>query len=138
MNMGTIFKTVVSAIGGILSFLWGECDILLITLLIFILLDIITGLIKAFYNKDLDSRKMARGIIAKGFEMLIVLIGVRLDQLTGLNGTFRSFAIMYYVATEGLSILENTGEFIELPDWLKNFLTQLKEKSNEGKQTAEK
>lgn len=138
MNMETVFKTIISAIGGILSFLWGECDVLLLTLLMFITLDIITGLIKALYKKELDSRKMARGIISKGFEMLIVLIGVRLDQMTGMNGTFRSFAIMYYVATEGLSILENTGEFIELPDWLKNFLTQLKQKANEGNETAEK
>lgn len=124
------FKILIGMFGGVIATTVGGFDSMLMTLLVFIILDLITGFLKGLMNKCLDSRKMKRGIISKAFEMLIVVIAVRLDMLTGNIGIFRNMAVCFYIATECLSILENVGEFIDLPDFLKDFLEQLKETNN--------
>ena len=122
--------------GTLASYVFGGFDLLLQTLLIFIICDILTGVIGGIYNQNLNSHIMSRGIIRKMYEMLIVVIALRLDKLTGTN-IFRTFACYFFIANEGLSILENVGKFIEYPDFIKKFLEQLKKSGNEGDDSSD-
>lgn len=123
--------TVFGFLGTIMSYVFGGFDLLLQTLLVFIICDILTGVIGGFYNQNLNSHIMSRGIIRKSYEMLIVVIALRLDKLADVD-LFRTFACYFFIANEGLSILENVGKFIEYPEFLYKFLEQLKQKGNDG------
>ena len=130
--MKAIYLKSITGIGGIIvGYLFGGWDIMLETLLSFIIFDIITGIIGGLFNKNLSSKVMRRGLIRKGYELLFVCVAFRLDIITGQN-VFRSFSIWYFIATEGLSIIENLGKFIELPSFVKNFLEQLKDAADKG------
>ena len=61
--------------------LFGCCDKLFIILIIFIVIDYITGILKAIYNKELNSRIGAKGIIKKVGYIFIVIISSLLDNL---------------------------------------------------------
>ena len=130
--MKAIYLKSITGIGGIIvGYLFGRWDIMLETLLSFIIFDIITGIIGGLYNKNLSSKVMRRGLIRKGYELLFVCVAYRLDIITGQN-VFRSFSIWYFIATEGLSIVENLGKFIDLPAFVKKFLEQLKDTADKG------
>lgn len=131
-TISATFSLIVATPLTFITWLFGGFDLPLKILLIFIVIDLITGLIKGTYNKDLSSRVMAKGLIRKAYEFLIIVLAVQLDYLTGNEGMFRSLACYFYIATEGLSILENTGSFVELPEWLNKYLASLKEKSSKG------
>lgn len=120
--------TLVSAgLGTILYFLFGEFDIALQCLLVFIVLDYISGLIKAVINRELSSKTGLRGILKKVGFLIIVAVGVLVDRITGGSGTVRSLVIYYFVANEGLSIIENLGQAgLPIPKSIKNTLKMLK------------
>ncbi len=115
----TLLTTVVYFLGGL--------DTALITLLIFILLDYITGLCKAIINKKVNSLIGAKGIIKKVGYLIVVAVSVRLDQIVGDTGAIRNLVIYFFVANEGISILENWGSMgLPLPKKLFEVLEQLK------------
>ena len=100
-----------------------------------IVLDFITGVLSAIYNRELESRACLKGIIKKSCYFLLVIVAHGLDTRVPNDGTFllRTITIYFLVANDGLSILENVGECgVEYPEFLKNFLKQLKKKSDEG------
>ena len=77
-------------------------------------------------KKELSSETGLRGFIKKLFLLLIVSMGVLLDTLTNASGVIRNFIIFYYLANEGLSILENLGETgVKFPKKLREMLKQL-------------
>ena len=101
----------------------------LISLLIVMVLDYITGILSAFYNKELSSKVGFKGILKKVFYLVIIALSVRIDRLLGQDNLIRTFVIYYFVANDGLSILENAGELgIKLPKKLYEALDQLKDK----------
>ena len=101
----------------------------ILVLSIFILLDIITGVLKAANNKELVSSKFRTGIIKKFFEVILILVGFCLDYLTEMLYIGNSVTV-FFVAMEGYSILENTSEFVELPKLLKDILEGLQGDKN--------
>lgn len=121
---GTLLTTVVYFLGGL--------DVALKTLLIFILLDYITGVCEAISNKKLNSIIGAKGIIKKIGYLIIVALAVQLDTITGDTGAIRTLVIYFFVANEGISILENWGSMgLPLPKKVIDVLEQLK-KENGG------
>lgn len=116
-----------AGVGTILYFLFGEFDIALQCLLVFIALDYISGIIKAYTNKDLSSKIGFRGILKKVGILIIVAVGVLVDRITGDSGAVRSLVIYYFVANEGLSIIENLSQTgLPIPKSIKNALKILK------------
>lgn len=116
-----------AGVGAILYFLFGEFDIALQCLLVFIALDYISGIIKAFTNKELSSKSGFRGILKKVGILIIVAVGVLVDRITGDSGAVRSLVIYYFVANEGLSIIENLSQTgLPIPKSIKNALKILK------------
>lgn len=130
--MKEFFCWIVSTIDFILIYLLGGWDIALQCLLIAIALDYVSGIIKAFTNKTLCSKIGFRGILKKIGLLLIVMVGVLIDRVTGDTGAIRTLVIYYFVANEGLSILENLGEAgVPIPPAIKKALKALRKESNE-------
>lgn len=127
--MGNIVKIVGSSVTTLVVYFLGGLDIALQSLLIFIAIDYISGVCKAIYNKKLNSAVGAKGIVKKVGYLLIVAVSVLLDKIAGNTGTIRTLVIYFFVANEGLSILENWGGMgLPLPKKLTEILEQLKEK----------
>jgi toxin secretion/phage lysis holin len=127
--MEKIIKLICGTVGGIIGFLFGELDGLLIALLTVIVIDYATGLVCAKIKRNLSSSIGFRGIAKKGFMLSIVVIANIIDTQIIKNGSaFRSAVICFYLANESISILENAGNMgVPLPKKLKDILIQLRE-----------
>lgn len=113
-------------------YLLGGVDVALQCLLIMIILDYISGIASAIYNKNLDSKIGLKGILKKFMYLVIVCVSVIIDKIVGNTGAVRTLVIYFFVANDGLSIIENMGKMgIPLPKKLIDTLNQLKNKGDE-------
>lgn len=137
MNWKTKFDMLIAFFGGIISYLLGGWDIILTTLAIFMVLDYITGMIASFIEKTWNSEKGAIGLVKKGTIVLLVILGVFLDRLlSGDKWVFRTVICMFYIANEGLSIVENCGCIgLPVPKRILDALEQLR-KDNDTDNTG--
>jgi toxin secretion/phage lysis holin len=134
MNNEDLFKTVFAGIGTVLTYIFGGWDTCLIVLVAFIAIDYITGIIAATVNKKLNSHIGFNGILRKSTIFLVLIVAVLLDRLLNEGAwVFRTLVCYFYIANEGLSILENAGKCgVPLPDKLIKTLEQLKNKGEKG------
>lgn len=132
--MKEIWCSFISVITTGLVFLLGGFDIALLCLIIAIVLDYISGIIKAYVNKDLSSRIGFKGLVKKVGVLLVVMLAVLIDKITGDTGAVRTLVIYYFVANEGLSIIENLAiAGVPIPDSIKNALKVLKDMGSNKK-----
>lgn len=125
--MKEVYCAILASCATAIIYLLGGFDAALNCLLIAIVLDYISGLIKAYNNKVLSSKIGFRGILKKVGILVIVALGVLVDRITGNSGAVRSLVIYYFVANEGLSIIENLGQAgLPIPKSIKNALKLLK------------
>ena len=118
-----------------LVYIFGGLDVALQCLLVAIVIDYITGLIKSYKSASLNSKVGIKGLLKKVGILCLVALTVVIDKLTGNTGYVRTMVIYYLVANEGLSILENLGEVgIIVPEFLKKRLEQLKETESDKKE----
>lgn len=114
-----------------LTYFLGGFDLALKSLLIIMIIDYLTGVSSAIYNKKLSSKIGFKGIIKKFCYLLVIGLSVAIDNLTGQNGIIRSLVIYCFIANDGISIIENMGELdIKLPQKLIDTLEQLKKKGD--------
>lgn len=124
------FCLILADIGTVLLFLFGGWDIALQCLLIAIAIDYISGLIKAYNTKTLDSKVGFKGILKKVGILCIVALSVVVDRITGESGAIRTLVIYYFVANEGLSVLENLSiAGLPIPHSIKKALQALKKEN---------
>ena len=98
----------INLIGSVFIFLVGGLDNLFITLLIFVALDYLTGVIKGIYKKILNSKLGLKGILKKLGYIVIVVVATLFDYLIGDNTmAVRSLVIYFFISNEAISILEN-------------------------------
>lgn len=129
--MKEVFNTVMAFIGTSFIYLIGGLDLAMACLLVAIALDYISGLIKAYECKVLSSKIGFRGILKKVSVLLVVMLAVLIDRVTGETGAIRTLVIYYFVANEGLSIVENLAEAgIPIPKSIKKALKALKKENN--------
>ena len=134
-NLVRITKIVFASIGGFMSYIFGGFDSLLIALLSLMVLDYISGITKAIYNRKLNSHIGFKGLLKKVMIILvIVLVSVLQKALSGAV-PLRDVVLMFYLANEGISIIENLGTVIPIPDKVKQFFEQLQ--SNEDDEDKE-
>lgn len=127
--MKHLISNVFSVILTTIVYLLGGIDIAIQSLLIVIVIDYLTGIASAIYNKELSSKIGFKGIIKKFSYLLVVALSVVIDNLLGQSGLIRSLVIYFFVANDGLSILENMAEMnIKLPQKLIDALEQIKKK----------
>lgn len=112
-------------------YLVGGIDVSLKALIIVIVLDYMSGILSAIYNKKLNSKIGFKGMLKKFAYLLIICLATIIDNITGQNGIIRSLVIYFFVANDGLSILENLGKMnIPFPKKLKECLEQLKKEDD--------
>ena len=110
------FMMAVGVAGGVIVSLLGGWDTALMTLVIFMGVDYLTGLIVAglFHTRQktekgrLESRAGWKGLCRKGVTLLIVLVACRLDLVIGSN-FIRDAVVIAFIANETISIIENAG-----------------------------
>lgn len=118
-------NSIVSILGTLAVQLFGNFDTPLQILIVFMSLDVITGTMQAFVNKELNS-SFGKGLFKKAGVLICVIVGVQLDNLTGQAGVFRSMICLFFVSNEGISIIENLGKLgVTYPAFLQNALEQL-------------
>ena len=128
--MKEIIDSILAVTATTFIYLIGGLDIALICLLIAIVLDYISGIIKAYMTKELSSKIGLKGILKKVGILLIVMLSVLVDRVTGETGAVRTLVIYYFVANEGLSILENLGQAgVPIPESIKKALKVLKKEN---------
>jgi toxin secretion/phage lysis holin len=116
-----------------LAAMMGGWDVWLKALVIFVILDYLSGLLAAATLKQLNSEVGFKGIIKKVLIFVLVAVAYEVDVLLGLT-VIRMAVIGFYLGTEGLSILENAGRAgLPLPEPLKNALAQLRNQAEEDK-----
>ncbi|MFS1099291.1 holin family protein [Enterococcus faecalis] len=119
-----------SIFGGIVVRLLGGLDQLLDVFLFLIIVDFITGWIKAIATKELSSRIGMLGIAKKVTMLFVVAVAVRVEKVVGNNLPIREMVLIFYIANEGLFFFENIATFIPMPKKLKELFIQLKNKDD--------
>lgn len=122
-------KVIVMALGTGITWLLGTWDTALIVLILFMVLDYATGLLRAWINKEVSSDIGLRGIARKAVIFVVLIVAVMLDRLLN-TGTwvFRTLVCYFYIANEGISLLENcAGLGLPIPEKIKDALAQLKD-----------
>ena len=131
--MENVYKLSMTALGGIIGYLWGGWNALLGILLAFVIIDYITGFIAAGAEGKLSSEVGFKGIAKKILIFVLVAVGHLLDKaLGGQNDMFRDATIFFFLANELLSIIENAGRAgVPIPQILQNAVEILKGKGDE-------
>lgn len=130
---------VLAAIGGAIAGLFGGWDKLLVVLVAMMAVDYVSGVLVAVMGKSqkteyggLSSKVGAYGLAKKGLMMLVVLVAALLDRAIGTQAAvFRDAACWFYIANEGLSLLENLSlAGVPFPEKLKEMLGQRRDEAD--------
>ena len=129
-------QIIIAGIGGWLGWFLGESDGLLYTLIAFVAVDYITGVMCAVADKKLSSQVGFKGICRKVLIFALVGIGHVLDaQVIGAGSVLRTAVIFFYLSNEGVSLIENTAHLgLPVPEKIKEVLSQLHDKEHQKKQ----
>lgn len=124
-------QLIFAAVGGWLGYFLGGCDGLLIALVIFAVVDYVTGVMCAVADKKLNSEVGFKGICRKVLIFLLVGIANILDvQVIGTGSVLRTAVIFFYLSNEGVSLLENAAHLgLSVPEKLKEVLEQLHDRA---------
>lgn len=127
-------QLIFTAIGGWLGYFLGGCDGLLIALVVFVVIDYITGVMCAVADKKLSSEVGFKGICRKVLIFLLVGIANILDvQVIGTGSVLRTAVIFFYISNEGVSLVENAAHLgLPVPEKLKAVLEQIHDRSEKG------
>lgn len=122
-----LMKSLLTTIGTFFIYILGGFDIALKCLIISIVIDYLTGMMKSYKSSTINSNICFKGIFKKISMICLVALSVILDFLTGDTGMIRNLVIYYLVANEGLSIVENLGQMgIMIPNAIIEKLEQIK------------
>ena len=121
-------KGAIAALGGAAAYLWGPWDALINALIALVALDYVTGVICAAANKRLSSELGFKGLIKKALIFALVAVaGVADKVIPATNQAIRAAVILFYIANEAISILENAAELgLPVPEKLKAVLIKTK------------
>lgn len=122
-------RAAAAVLGGILGVLLGDVDGMLRALLLFMAADYATGLLNAAHNKAVSSETGYQGLLRKAMILLLVMVGNAVDRyVLGTGAAVRGAVIAFYIANEGISILENTAALgVPYPEKLRTILAQLRD-----------
>ena len=127
----------VAAIGGWLGYFLGGMDGLMIALIVFMVLDYITGLMCEVIDKKLSSAVGFKGICKKVLILMLVGVANIMDvHVIGTGSALRGAVVCFYLANEGLSLLENAVYIgLPVPEGLKDVLAQLHNREDKDNST---
>lgn len=121
--------------GGFVGWFLGGFEGFLYALMVFVIVDYLTGVMVAVLEKKLSSEVGFRGIFKKILIFCLVAIGHIIDTHIIQNGSvLRTAVIFFYLSNEGISILENVAMIgLPVPEQLKSVLQQLKDEKDSKK-----
>jgi toxin secretion/phage lysis holin len=122
-----IIQIIVAAIGGTIGYFLGGLDGFLYALIVFVVIDYLTGIMVAILERKLSSEVGFRGIFKKVLIFSLVAVAHIIDsQLIQTGSAIRTAVIFFYLSNEGISIIENTAKIgLPIPEKLKTVLKQL-------------
>ncbi|PSL97617.1 holin, partial [Bacillus subtilis] len=105
-------------------------------MLVLNIIDILTGVVKAWKFKELRSRSAWFGYVRKMLSFLVVIVANIVDTILNLNGVLTFGTVLFYIANEGLSITENLAQIgVKIPAAITDRLHVIE---NDNEQTKEK
>ncbi len=129
------YNKIVIFLGMLISFIFfitGGEDKMIVCLLIFMTIDYISGIVKSIIKAEINSKKGFQGFLKKILMLCIVVVAYRLDIILNLAKSeynIRFITISFYIANEGLSILENAiNSGLRVPEQVREVLEQCKNK----------
>ena len=123
-------KITISILFGYVSHLLGGFDSIIHTLIILIICDFISALCGAIKEGTLNSEKCAEGAVKKVMYFVIIVTAVACQKIIP-NTPLRESVTMFFIASEGISIIENASKFIKLPTNLIKFFENIGGHDNE-------
>ena len=124
IDMRVIWASIASG----LTWLFGGWNETLTVLIVLIVVDYITGVLSAIVNRELSANVGYKGIVKKVMILLVVVVGIQIDGAMQAQGVVSNIVIYFFIANEGLSVLENVTEAgIPIPSKLKEVLKIYKE-----------
>lgn len=124
-GLKTIGELILAIIITNFTTLFGSLDNAMATLTTFIVLDIISGFVRAIVQKRLSSNESFRGIAKKVLIYIIVALSAQIDRLMTTD-VVRNAVIAFYCVNESLSILENSvAAGLPVPNFLRDVLQRL-------------
>lgn len=122
-------KAFFALVGAFCGWFFGGLDSFLYLLIIFVVVDYITGVLSATISCEVSSSRGVKGIMKKMLIFLLVGMGNALDMaLVGGTSPIRTAVIFFYLSNEGISILENITKIgLPVPQSLRRALGKLKE-----------
>lgn len=119
-----------TAVGGWIGYFLGGCDGLIIALVLFVVIDYITGVMCAVVDRKLSSAVGFKGIFRKVLIFMLVGIANIIDvQVIKSGSVLRTAVVFFYLSNEGLSLIENSVHLgLPVPEKLKAVLKQLNDK----------
>lgn len=137
--MNEIIKIIFSVVASIFTVIMGGWDIAAQILLILMIIDYVTGIIRSARKGELSSNTGFRGITKKILMLTVVGVAVLLDRGMNVGGALRGIAIWYYIANEALSVVENIGEMgVAIPKKLRQTIESLRKENDEGETFGDK
>lgn len=128
-DVANTMQYIFAAMGGALGAVMGGFDGFLYALIVFVVVDYMTGVMVGILNKELSSQIGFRGIFKKVVIFSLVAVAHIIDTHVIQNGSvLRTTVIFFYLSNEGISILENAALIgLPIPKKMKDVLEQLKE-----------
>lgn len=135
-HIKTFFNEVtfsLSLLLGSVATMLGGFDMLLKTVLVLLILDFILGFTYAFFNKQVESRRMREGITKIIMTFVLVFLAYQMQLFTGIT-YIREIVLTYIVVNESISILEHIEKSnVSTPKFLRKILEVLKQSTDQGK-----
>ena len=130
-------QAAITVIGGWLGYFLGGLDGLMIALVIFVVLDYVTGIMCGIADKKLSSSVGFKGICRKVLIFLLVGVAHIVDlHVVGSGSVLRGAVVCFYLSNEGVSMLENAAHLgLPVPEKLKVILEQLHDREAPGDST---
>lgn len=129
-----VIQVIFAGLGGFMGWFLGGADGFLYTLIAFVVVDYLSGVMRAVANKKLSSDVGFKGVFKKVLIFVMVGVGHLLDtHIIGAGSVLRTAVIFFYLSNEGISLLENAGSLgLPIPQKLRDVLAQLHDKGDKG------
>ena len=119
-------------VGGVITGILGGWDVLTHAIVVLVIVDYLTGISKAFVNKEVSSAVGFKGIFKKILIFVVIAVSVEMQKIIGDGVPLREIVIMFYIANEGISFIENVSEFLPLPQKMKDIFVQIRDKGEQN------
>ncbi|QZY55107.1 phage holin family protein [Crassaminicella profunda] len=133
MNLKITLNMILASLGTVMSTLIGEWNNIINILVVLMVTDYVTGLMKGMKNKEISSEIGHKGLLKKAAIFIVIILAHQIDLAAGGdNPVFRGMTIYFYIANEGISIMENLGVLgVPLPRFIVKVLEKMKKEHNE-------